>query len=205
LPAPDGGGAVLLAAGRGIRFGADKRRARLANGQPILRTTLARYQQAFARVRVVLRSGDDELAGELASDLRPGADAFFVSPNAALGMGHSLADGIAGVDWTYAFVGLADMPFVTVTTLRMLIATMRGAIAADHGPIVQPEYAGERGHPVGFSRAWFSELARLRGDRGARAVLQQHADAVIVVPSLDAGVVADIDTPTVPGLRAPDG
>lgn len=200
---PDGGGALLLAAGRGIRFGADKRRARLTAGQPMLRTTLARYQQAFGRVHVVLRVGDDDLAAEIATDLRPEADAVLLSPNAAEGMGHSLADGIASIDWAYAFVGLADMPFVTVTTLRSLIATMRGAIAAGHRPIVQPEFAGERGHPVGFSRAWFAELAALRGDRGARAVLQQHADAVIVVQSLDAGVVADVDTPAVPGVRAP--
>jgi molybdenum cofactor cytidylyltransferase len=206
LPAPARGaarvtgGALLLAAGSARRFGADKRRARLAGGLPMLEATLLRYQHAFARLRVVLRAGDAGLAAELAALLRAGDDVV-LSAGAEHGMGHSLADGIRGLGWDYAFIGLGDMPFVTVTTLRVLVARMHAALAAGRAAIVQPAFAGALGHPVGFAARHFAALAALTGDRGARAVVMRHAGDHVVVPCLDAGVVTDIDTPAAPGLR----
>ena len=43
-------------------------------------------------------------------------------------------------------------------------------------------------------RAFFDEMRAATGDRGARALLSAHADAVYEVET-DAGVLADADTP----------
>ena len=47
--------ALVLAAGRGMRFGSDKRRATLADGRSLLAHSVERARVVFDDVRVVLR------------------------------------------------------------------------------------------------------------------------------------------------------
>ena len=54
-------------------------------------------------------------------------------------------------------------------------------------------YAGQMGVPAIFPRARFRELADLRGDIGARMLLQRNPDRVVRVPMESAAL--DIDTP----------
>jgi molybdenum cofactor cytidylyltransferase len=82
------------------------------------------------------------------------------------------------------------MPYVAVETIaRIAEELVRGA------PIVVPVFGGQRGHPVGFSRAFGAQLMALRGDSGARAILAAHPAQIRQVEVSDAGVVKDIDTP----------
>ncbi|MBV9911728.1 MAG: hypothetical protein JOZ93_04095, partial [Sinobacteraceae bacterium] len=49
------------------------------------------------------------------------------------------------------------------------------------------------GAPAIFPRAMFSELSALRGDVGARQLLQRNPDRVVRVPMASAAI--DVDTP----------
>ena len=178
-------GALILAAGMARRFGADKRHWRMADGRTLLQATLARYQGAFASVAVVLRPEDACWSSELV-----GCDKTYAAKS-RLGMGHSLAAGVAAADHLDAlFIALGDMPWVAQATLQAL----RGALRSPTH-IVQPVHGGVAGHPVGFGRAYFPELRALTGDRGAKAVLRRHRSAIITLPFSDPGVVQDLDVP----------
>jgi molybdenum cofactor cytidylyltransferase len=48
---------------------------------------------------------------------------------------------------------------------------------------------------VGFGSDFFSALAALGGDAGARRVLDAHPDRVRELPLADAGIHRDIDRP----------
>jgi molybdenum cofactor cytidylyltransferase len=204
-------GAVLLAGGRGRRFGADKRQARLPGGLGLLETTVRRYAGVFDALRVVLREDEVELAQRLEPALAAGPTArdgratdrrVVFSARADGGMGCTLADGMATVtDWDVAFVGLGDMPFVTHTTLALLRAAAQGAfrppapLAADGWQVLQPQHVGLPGHPVGFRAALFPALRALAGDEGARTVVQAHRSTLWRLTVSDAGVLQDVDTP----------
>ncbi len=54
-------------------------------------------------------------------------------------------------------------------------------------------YAGVLGVPALLPRAWFGEIAALRGNVGARALLRARADEVIAITAPD--LASDIDTP----------
>jgi molybdenum cofactor cytidylyltransferase len=112
-----------------------------------------------------------------------------VCDNAAEGMGASLACAAraAGPRDGY-LVALADMPFVRPSS----IAAVRDALAAG-APLAAPYFRSRRGHPVGLSGKFFPDLLALKGDEGARALLQ--AQAVVKIPVGDPGVIRDIDTP----------
>lgn len=190
-PAVDGG-ALILAAGFSRRFGSDKRRHRLPDGRTLLIATLDRYLQVFPSVAVVIRNEDDALAAEVAAACP--TVRIIRTAEAESGMGHSLAAGIRAVasNWNWAAIGLGDMPFVETGTLDLLVRALGDG---DADTIVQPRIGPRAGHPVLFTARYFDELSALRGDVGARRVIDRHRNSVLEVPVDDPGVLMDLDQP----------
>lgn len=179
--------ALLLAAGRGRRFGSDKRVARLADGRTLLAASLERAQQVFDEVHLLLRPEDDLEALGLPPDCR-----VIRCAEAEQGMGRSLARGIqalAGTEAEAIAVLLGDMPWIAAASLRQLCAQ------ADAELICYPLYQGQRGHPVLFGRAFWTALQALQGDQGARALLQAHGASCRAIELDDLGVIQDVDLP----------
>ncbi|WP_278618814.1 nucleotidyltransferase family protein [Ectopseudomonas oleovorans] len=180
--------ALMLAAGYSRRFGADKRRATLADGRSLLAASLALPCSMLEEVWLVLRP--DESITELGL---PANIKLVQHPLTAQGMGHSLAAGaerlLAESRADAVAIFLADMPAIRRDSLETLFAH------ASANAIVLPSYQGKRGHPVLFGRAFWPQLAALSGDAGAKPVLQQHPEAVRIVELNDPGVLQDIDTP----------
>ena len=189
-------GALIIAAGFSRRFGSDKRLFKMKGDEPLLIASLRPYRAAFANVAVVVRSSDSDLTQLISARLGRQLPIIVPTARAQLGMAASIADGVrALVDWDYLFLGLGDMPYVRSETLVRLKAEMDAARVDHEARIVVPMHVDSAGHPVGFSRDFFAELIALTGDRGARAVIDTHPDAVRRVAVDDPGVVTDIDHP----------
>jgi molybdenum cofactor cytidylyltransferase len=183
---------VLLAAGRGTRFGGDKLLARLASGdvagEPVGVVALRHLRLAVPDVIAVVRDDDRALAAELGAN---GARVVRCA-NADDGMGASLACAVqATADAMGWLVALADMPWISAATIERV-----GAAVTAGAPVAAPFYRGERGHPVGFGAGCYDALAALTGDEGAKAVVAGHRDRVVRIDVDDAGILRDVDTPT---------
>ena len=182
---------VLLAAGRGERFGGGKLLVPLPagpNAGVALGVAACRnLRAAVGGVIAVVRPGDPALVASLA---REGAHVV-VAANADGGMGASLAAGIAAASGADGFVvALGDMPWVAPATIRAVVEALRSGAS-----IAAPRYHGRRGHPVGFAAAHRAELVALAGDQGARAIVEANASLVTFVDVDDTGVLADVDVP----------
>jgi molybdenum cofactor cytidylyltransferase len=189
-------GALIVAAGFSRRFGSDKRRHAIANGDPLLLRTLKIYSEVFPSVAVVLRDDDESLARELRRGLEHQPPTIVFTSQAHLGMGHSVSDGVRAVSsWDYLFLALGDMPFVSATTLRELQRTMCDRRHRGDALIVRPRCDDRAGHPVGFSCEYFNELMSLSGDEGARPVVAAHVAELVHVDTIDRGVLIDVDQP----------
>lgn len=176
-------GALVLAAGLGRRMGGAKL-AMAVDGVPILARTLESIRKAGLPTLLVTGAHAEAvlaLAGDIPTVHAAGH---------ALGLAESLKAGLraAPADWASALVVLGDMPFVRPETL----AALAQALAAG-APAVVPVEAGRRGNPAGFSRAVWPHLMALRGDAGARPILDQLGVLDVAVP--DPGVHRDIDLP----------
>jgi len=126
---------LLLAAGQGRRFGADKLMQALANGTPVAVAAARALKAACADSIAVLRPEQDALAVLLE------AEGLTVVRCAVAhsGMGHSLAAGVAaGGDTDGWVVALADMPCIGVPTLRRVAEAIAGgaALAAPERTVV---------------------------------------------------------------------
>lgn len=114
------------------------------------------------------------------------------NPTYSKGMSGSLKVGIAAVGRhaDAAIIALADQPFLSATTVDKLIDEYSDSRA----PIVIPVYDGRRGNPVLFDKSVFPQLMKIRGDVGAKSVVENNSAAVLEVPVKDEGVVVDLDT-----------
>ncbi len=188
---------ILLAAGRARRFGADKRFADFC-GVPLALASARALRAALPETLAVVGPDDAPLRAVLEAE----GVACVACADAALGMGHSLAQGVGASPQAEGWlVALADMPRVQPGTIARLAA------ALSRDAIVAPAFEGRRGHPVGFGAVFRDELLALAGDVGAKPLLARHAARVRIVAVDDRGILLDADTPealrrlAAPGLR----
>ena len=179
-------GILMLAAGSSRRFGSDKRQAMLAAGQTLLGAALANSSTSGLPLHVCLGHSDNELADSLRGQ---GYDVQLCR-HSGLGMGATLAEGAAQLgDWEGVLVALGDMAWIAPDTFRLI------AQGINSDSICAPYYKGQRGHPVGFGRDYYTELTELEGDRGAGALLEAFKLRVQRVDVSDSGILRDADTP----------
>ena len=115
------------------------------------------------------------------------------SPDWQAGLSASLRAGIAAVPESSraAVVCLGDMPLVTARVIARLIE----AYDPDEGRlIVAPTHGGELGNPILWDRRFFPAMMALTGDKGARRLLEEHAEHLVTVPLEDDAVLRDVDT-----------
>jgi molybdenum cofactor cytidylyltransferase len=189
---------ILMAAGRGRRFDPQGLRNKLLqplppdgelSGELVVVASARKLLKVLPRVVAVVAPQD----GGVGALLESLGCVVTVCPDADSGMAASLThalrhslDAFGTVDaW---LVALGDMPRVAPSTLQSLAdALVRGA------DIVAPALAGKRGNPVGFGRVHLDALLALRGEEGARRLLQTFPVTEVAVD--DAGIFQDVDTP----------
>ncbi len=203
IPVP----AILLAAGASTRLGQPKQLLRLPafGSETLLDRAVALARAAGAApIFVVLGAHAEKI--HLECEL---LDCIVMHNEAwTEGMASSLRVGIAAVlenapAATGALVLVCDQPGLSEEHLRSLLA----AHQADADRIVASRYAGRTGVPAVFPRALFASLLELRGDQGARALLQQAGTAVHAINfpggELDLDLPDDVERLQVNGSARP--
>ena len=182
--------AILLAAGRGRRFDPEGHISKLHqlihDNVSVIEQSALQISRVVPQCHIVTRSASDWPT----SFLQQFASSIIVCGDADLGMAHSLVCGVQALPpaCDAVVIALADMPFIEAATIEAIVLALRNGAS-----IAVPVFQGQRGNPVGFSRAMFAELGQLRGDQGARALLKTYPVLEVVVN--DAGILRDIDTP----------
>ena len=182
-------GVVLLAAGRGSRFGDDapKTLARLGR-RPLVTHAVAAATMSGLRPVVVVVGCQAADVGAAAGTLAE----IVENPDWEGGMSSSLRAGLATVlpdpTVTAVAVALADQPRIGAESYKRLVAAHR-----EGAQLAVATYEGKRGHPVLIGRTLFDEAMKMTGDEGARSLLANHD--VVEVPCDGTGDATDVDTP----------
>ncbi len=171
---PDRVGVVLLAAGRGTRFGAEspKTLARLGR-RPLVTHAVAAATMSGLRPVVVVASVSRGTA--VVAIIVRSVEAMAIPPSARASR-------------TAVAVALADQPRIGADAYRRLAGAHR-----EGAELAVATYDGKRGHPVLIGRSHFDEAMRLTGDEGARSLLAAHD--VVEVACDGTGDATDVDTP----------
>jgi molybdenum cofactor cytidylyltransferase len=186
--------AVVLAAGKGRRFGSSKLHAAF-RGRPLLGYVLdvvssARQQGLLSGGDVVLAQGD-EATRELAD---AAGLTSLINPAPELGLGHSLHLALNQLQNLLhppagALVFLGDQPLVRLEVVDAVIRAWQN----QRPGLVRPRYQASPltpGHPVLLDRSIWHLTAQLHGDAGFSAVADSSDALTIDVP----GDNPDVDT-----------
>ncbi|MEU6811142.1 nucleotidyltransferase family protein [Streptomyces sp. NPDC046831] len=182
---------LVLAAGGGRRLGGRPKALLGHRGRPLVEHAVGVLRAAGCeRVHVVLGAR----AALVRERAELGGCVLVENPAWADGMGSSLRSGLdslTGTDARAALVCLVDQPGIGPEAVARVRAAHR-----DETSLVSAAYGGVRGHPVLLGAAhWADIAATATGDRGARAYLRAHEEAITLVECGDVARPYDIDTP----------
>jgi molybdenum cofactor cytidylyltransferase len=161
------------------------------DGEKLLVRTIRAFLDAAITPVVVVLGSDEKTHRELIQNLP--ADIVY-NPEWERGMGSSIRKGL---DYLLAkdssvegiIISVCDQPLLSKESIANLIEKYEDT----KRPVIASGYSGGCGVPVLFHRSYFSQLANLPNDQGAKKILMQNPFDVSVV-SFEGGAV-DLDTP----------
>ena len=171
-------GVILLAAGQSTRFGPTNKLTASFRGRPLAEHAAETLSSIPLGARIAVCSEPLPINWQ-----QLGFEELYVASGGE--MSASIAAGVARLQDTgieSCLIALADMPFVPSSHFQALINQ-------GPAPVVATSRAGKKIVPARFHREMWGALQGLRGDAGARALLQD-APAVALADSW----LMDIDT-----------
>jgi CTP:molybdopterin cytidylyltransferase MocA len=180
-------GAVVLAAGSSSRMPGSQKLLLEFDGKPLVRHAMESASEGGCHQVVVVYSTDD------VRDAVHGDAELIHNPKARTGMASSLQVGLRAMrgEIEAAVVLLGDQPLVGSRTIATLMRAWRRE--GSRPAVAVSQAHGEWGPPVVLARELWDELFALKGDAGARQILQGHPELLDMVPA--PGRPDDIDTP----------
>jgi molybdenum cofactor cytidylyltransferase len=177
---------IVLAAGASTRFGAPKQLLRYKGMSLLHRTVETALLSRAKSVYVVLGYEAEKVKLEI-TDLPV---KVVENLNWQSGISSSIHSGIKSLEPTIdaAIIVLCDQPKLSTGILNSLI----DAYVSTRAPIVTSKYAGTVGVPTLYDRRIFPELLALRGDHGAKVIIERYASERIEIDF--SGGEDDIDT-----------
>jgi molybdenum cofactor cytidylyltransferase len=182
--------AVILTAGASSRMGVPKANLKIGDTS-FLNSILSKINRnGFEPVFIVTGYHHQEISRSISPE---GTYHILQNLNPEQGQLSSLQLVIRSLSETVTglLVALVDHPLVQDDTYCKIY------FAAKTHPdaIILPQYQGLSGHPVYFSRKFFSALLETPLQSGAREMVRKNQEAIIYLEVPDAGVIRDIDTP----------
>jgi molybdenum cofactor cytidylyltransferase len=181
--------AIILAAGQSRRMGFNKLLADVS-GKPLIVRTVENI--AASKVQQVFVVTGHQ-AGEVATALVGFNVTLIHNSDFASGIASSIKAGIAGLNgFDGALICLGDMPLVSSAIVDEMIAAFDPEQKRE---LVLPVRKGALGNPVLWDGAYFPELLKLEGDRGARGLIEKYRAHATEIEIGDDSVALDADTP----------
>ena len=181
--------AIVLAAGRGTRFGREPKLLARLGGKPLVRRVVEAAVGSIADPVIVVTG---HRADEIEASLQGLPIHVVHNASFAEGLSTSLKAGFAALpeEVKAAVILLGDMPLIDAGLIDTLVNRWRetGQPAA-----LVPTLNGKRGNPVVLSRELESMVNELSGDVGAGPGLRGRA-GVVEWPTTDPAIFQDIDT-----------
>jgi molybdenum cofactor cytidylyltransferase len=178
---------IILAAGLSSRMGSPKQLIKFNNETLVRRAVSTAAKTGTGNIFVVVGSSSSDIKNELS-----GLSVTIIdNPDFHEGIASSIVAGIKGLpaDSRAALIMTCDQPLITADDLRQLITIFDTGLS----PIAAMTYDGVVGVPALFDTCVYPDLLSLKGDRGAKAVIQRYSNDVATLHCPRAAT--DCDTP----------
>ncbi len=184
---------IILGAGTSSRFAGNKLVA-LIDGTPVIGHVLeAALTSRLGRIALVVGYESQTIEMALGKKLGDARVELVRIDNYEIGQSRAVIAGLEAIwtDSTAAMYLMGDQPFLTSGIINSLISTFKKSQKA----ICYPSIDGKRRNPVIFGAKFFPDIRAIKGDTGARAIIDSNPDQTIALAFDDERPFLDIDTP----------
>jgi len=183
---------IILAAGASTRYGESKQLLRLKDKCMLEWALDAALNSALKRVVLVLGYAHQKILQTLGEKSLHSRLLVAINSQYKKGQSISLHIGLSKVkdDYPAVMFLLGDQPMLNAATINILLERFW----ADDKDICVPIYRGKRKTPAIFRRRFYNQLMEIKGDTGARQLIDDNPDRVLAVEMDDPICFFDIDT-----------
>ena len=183
---------ILLAAGLSQRTGDVNKLLHPYQGTALLCHGLARLKQAGPFPIFVVTGHQHKAIEDALSD----QEVSFIHNQAYhSGMASSIRTALSelGPFYENVMIALADTPHLDSAIIAQLVKAHLSH-KTPHCLITRPLYDGKMGHPVIWGKDYFTELQKLEGDQGGRALFESEQDHTQILAFSNPNPARDFDT-----------
>jgi len=183
---------IILAAGASTRFGEPKQLLRLKDKCLLEWVLDAALKSELNRIVLVLGYAHQKILQALGEKSQHSKLLVVINPQYEKGQSLSLHKGLSKVkdDYPAVMFLLGDQPMLNATTINVLLQRFW----ADEKDICVPIYQGKRKTPAIFRRRFYTQLMDIKGDMGARQLIDDNPDRVLAVEMENPICFFDVDT-----------
>ena len=180
--------AILLAAGQSKRMNGENKLAKEIQGIPLIKLSVKNILASSINELIIVLGHQKEIIEKLID--KNEKIKFVFNKNFESGMASSIKTGLNNLsEKTEAFfICLGDMPMVSYDIYNLLIKSK------DNREIIVPTYKGQQGNPVLFDKSMKEKVLDIRGDVGAKKILELNKDKILNLEIDDQSITKGFDT-----------
>jgi len=180
--------AILLAAGQSKRMNGENKLTKEIQGIPLIKLSVKNILASSINELIIVLGHQKEIIEKLIDKNKK--IKFVFNKNFENGMASSINTGLNNLSKkTEAFfICLADMPMVNHDIYNQLIKSK------DNKEIIVPTYKGQQGNPVLFDKSMKEKILDIKGDVGAKKILELNKDKILNLEINDQSITKGFDT-----------
>ena len=179
---------ILLAAGQSKRMDGENKLTKEIQGVPLIKHSVKNILASSVDELIIVLGYQKEIIEKLI-DKNEKIKIIF-NKDFESGMASSIKTGLDNLsEKTEAFfICLGDMPMVSHDVYNQLIKSK------DNKEIIVPTYKGQQGNPVLFDKSMKKKVLDIRGDVGAKKILELNKDKILNLEINDQSITKGFDT-----------
>ena len=191
--------AIVLAAGLSSRMNGENKLIKKVNGVPLINHTVKNILGSTVNEIIVIVGHERNILRDLIKENKK--IKIIYNKDYESGMSSSVKVGLESISKkTEAFfISLADMPNVNQNIYNKLIKAKykyNKKLKLEHKKeIIIPTYKGENGNPVLFSIHMKEKIMKIKGDQGAKVLIESNKNKTLNIPIKNDGIILDFDKP----------
>ena len=180
--------AILLAAGQSKIMGDENKLVKNFQGIPLIKHSVRNILASFIGELIIVLGHQKEIIEKLID--KNEKIKFVFNQDFESGMATSIKTGLNHLsEETEAFfICLGDMPMVNKDIFNLLIKSK------NNREIIVPTYKNKQGNPILFSKSMKKKIMTIKGDVGAKKVLELNKDKTLNIETNDQSITKNFNT-----------
>ena len=188
---------ILLAAGQSLRMKGENKLTKEINGIPLIKYAVKNILGSAVDELIIVVGHEKEIIEKIIENKKK--IRFIYNSNFADGISSSIKIGLENISKKSEafFISLGDMPDVNQNIYNKIIKTrhnynkkLKTNLKKE---IFIPTFENEKGNPILFSKHMREKIMQIKGDNGARELIELNKDKTLNVPLKSRGVTLDFD------------